>query len=183
MIKDFILNEKIDYSRIKRNVNNLLGLSKKETLPIDVFYIAEQIGIKLLFVKLYNGGISYLYKSENDSSTLLIDSDISYFDKCFLIAHNIGHYIIHSKDKKEFMDGSAIFNIELNNIMEYEANVFALNLILPEEKLIEEYKDIKNNSVNDILVSSLLSVKFGISTKVLDYQLDNIQNKFNNLME
>jgi Zn-dependent peptidase ImmA (M78 family) len=181
MIKDFILNEKIDHNKIKRNVNNLLLLYKSKTLPVDVFNIAEQIGIKVLFVKLYNGGISYLYNSEKESSTLLIDSDISYFDKCFLVAHNIGHYITHSKEKKEFMDGPAIFNIELNNIMEYEANLFALYLLLPEDRIIEQYKEIKSNSVNDILVNSLLSAKFGVNTKILDYRLGTIKEYLLNI--
>ncbi len=170
MINDFILKENIDYKKIKTKVNELLIIDRNELLPIDVFYITEQIGIKLMFVKLYNGGLSYLYLNKGLDKTLLIDSDVSYYDKRFLVAHNIGHYMLHSKNNTDFMDGRAIFNINLNNIMEYEANVYALSLLIPKDKLDNEYKQLREKSVSDILIDSYLSTKFAVNSSVLDYK-------------
>jgi Zn-dependent peptidase ImmA (M78 family) len=170
MINDFTLKENIDYKKIKTKVNELLIIDRNELPPIDVFYITEQIGIKLMFVKLYNGGLSYMYLNEGIDKTLLIDSDVSYYDKRFLAAHNIGHYMLHSKNNADFMDGKAIFNINLNNIMEYEANVFALSLLIPEEKFDIEYNQLKEKSVSDILIDSYLSTRFAVNSSVLDYK-------------
>jgi len=152
--------------------------------PIDVFKIAENLGLEIrsedlgvnvsgvLLIKNNKGIIGYNEK-ENVSSVR----------KRFTIAHEIGHYILHSSDKNLFVDHKnfkAIYrdsNSAKGEIMqEKEANAFAAALLMPK-KLIRDMVDNENFDFFEESTQSrinILAKEFKVSGMAMSIRLSNM---------
>lgn len=146
--------------------------NKPENFTVDIFDIAESIGIKLLDVdfsdvekKLNRPQDSILGAviDTNDDLTVMLKKDLGnsvYYSKMseeekstvlrrrkrFTLAHEIAHACIHlSQDDNKF---KVDMRTELDMLTaesayderEYDANVFAGKLLIPEQKLQYIYK-------------------------------------------
>ena len=58
--------------------------------------------------------------------------------RSIVIAHELGHHVLHQKQIKElqFLQEFNIFDMT-NKDMEYEANLFVSELLLPDEEVLE----------------------------------------------
>ena len=81
----------------------------------------------------------------------------------FTLAHEIGHYILHKEKNSEFKD-TIMFRNEVLDPMEYKANEFAGELLMPENNL-REY--IKNGTRN---IGELANI-FGVSAAAMKYRI------------
>ncbi len=69
---------------------------------------------------------------------IFIKSDLDPVMEKLVLAHELGHHVLHRREAEE-MGGFQEFDIfnTLSNRMEYEANVFAAQLTLPDEEFLE----------------------------------------------
>ena len=81
----------------------------------------------------------------------------------FTLAHELGHYILHKEKNSEFKD-AVFFRNETINSMEYKANEFAGELLMPERSLREHI----NQGVRNI---GELSELFGVSAAAMKYRI------------
>lgn len=91
----------------------------------------------------------------------------------FTIAHELGHYIFHKDDddsQNEFVDTTFFRGMTSNNL-EYTANRFASDLLMPEEDV---RKLIDNENVRSI---SDLALKFGVSSAAMLYRVKELDYK------
>jgi predicted transcriptional regulator len=73
----------------------------------------------------------------------------------FTIAHELGHYFLHSKMGKHQIEVKR----EGNNREEWEANCFAASFLLPEQAFRNAWRECAGNT-------TLVAARFGVSTSV-----------------
>jgi len=108
---------------------------------------------------------------ENSDVLINVDKTLAFDDASFTIAHEIGHYVIHSKFGKHPGYAYKFPIVQEDNVLEYEANWFALGFLMPTSlftKFVEDFCgdiDIKTKI-------ALISTKFNVSTLIAEKRLD-----------
>ena len=82
--------------------------------------------------------------TNGDSAVITIDSKIEFESrKRFVLAHELGHYVLHRHNKKLFQDNSDTLNQWYHKVFgneELEANEFAAEFLMPADIFIDECK-------------------------------------------
>jgi len=98
------------------------------------------------------GLIKFGDKPEPKTSTVFIDKDVDDYDLFFYIAHEVGHHYMH------YVSGQEIPQFRSRNYSrlfkqlpekEQEADVFAYNLLMPEEKIKSVYEILRKTYGNN----------------------------------
>ena len=101
----------------------------------DPFKIAKEIGVKVMFVddlKTLKG----VYKVIKRNRWIFINSNLSPRMQKIVCAHELGHDQLHRHLAKG--DGLVEFMLyDMTSRPEYEANVFAADLLLPDDDILE----------------------------------------------
>lgn len=95
----------------------------------------------------------------------------------FTIAHELGHFILHSKTQAIFVDktpkvffrNSASASGEV--LKEREANAFAAALLMPKLLVIEELKHVEVDAVKAV---NALAEAFKVSSQAMSFRLSNL---------
>lgn len=150
--------------------------------------IAEQNKIKVLVIDLseiWNGKISWAISKNKESDTyeynIFIDSKTNKNRQRFTFAHELGHRFLHEdilKQKNLIIDeeGEYLFRDDCydnisdgNKVLEEEANEFAGNLLMPEEKVRELWLKTQN--------IGLLAEAFDVSVAAMTYRIYKLNLK------
>ncbi|ELY2017908.1 ImmA/IrrE family metallo-endopeptidase [Flavobacterium psychrophilum] len=95
----------------------------------------------------------------------------------FTIAHEIGHFILHSKEQPIFIDKTPSVMYRNNSsstgedFKEREANAFAASLLMPKKLIEQEILNVPNDF--DKAISSLAKI-FGVSQQAISFRLSNL---------
>jgi Zn-dependent peptidase ImmA (M78 family) len=101
----------------------------------DPYKICAQLGIDVRFKDI--GSLSGFYSVIKGQRFIVINEKLSEIDAATVCAHELGHDRLHS----ELARDSAlrdVFLFQMNSKCEYEANLFAAELLIDKEEL-EEY--------------------------------------------
>ena len=149
----------------------------------DMTDLLERHGFKLALISSYSGKVdafgSEIEINGKNYYCILIDSDNnSYFRQQFSLAHELGHWVLHSgKLQPQELD-----SVEYRT-MENEANSFAANFLLPS---LQFKKDIlhKETSLNNYII---LKRKWKVSISSMIYRANSLglltPNEFRNLQK
>lgn len=97
------------------------------------FELAECLKIKVFFVPL--GTLSGFYKYMQRQKCIFINNDIEDDNLMrFVMAHELGHAVLHAKENCYFMDSKTLLN---TSKIETQANLFAINLLVPDDYFAE----------------------------------------------
>ena len=113
---------------IKERVNKLVRKYKTR----DPFEMIKGMNVILVFYPL--DGVRGFYQYFQRNNIIYIDETLSEHDKAFVLAHEIGHMILHKKSNAIFMDSRTQFR---TSKYENEANKFAIELLISDESLCE----------------------------------------------
>ncbi len=134
--------------------------------PINPQKAASLYGIKIKKGNFTNKDISGFYKKEDKS--IYISKEDSLRRQVFTIAHELGHYILHSEIKNEeilYRKNMIEFGISMEND-ESEANWFAVSLLMPKNLSIKVWNKLKD-------VSAIADL-FGVSYMTAYWRLFNL---------
>lgn len=158
--------------------------------PIDVERIAYELGISIvedasLEINDVIGEICFEGSVPKIRINPLQNSYIP--RRRFTIAHEIGHFCLHlDGNRKGFIDSKKTMSRTESywDDHEYQANIFAAQLLMPHELLlttgisiIKDYMKI-NSSGDKMPVNEFvdgMSRKFNVSNKAMEYRLKNIR--------
>lgn len=146
-------------SPIKLNAEAMLDFASHNNLIInnqlDIDRLISNYNINIRKEPL-SPEISGKLEKEGGQWTILVNSKHNEARQRYTLAHEFAHYCLHRNDHSTFED-TAFFRKEENKTMiEYEANQFAAELLMPE-------KSIKTAISEDILSLKDLAKRFGVS--------------------
>jgi Zn-dependent peptidase ImmA (M78 family) len=156
------------------SIRRLLGNNPIIPVPIEAIVLSQ--GIKLLPYDLGNN-ISGVLIRENDSATIGYNKNESRVRNRFTIAHELGHYVLH-EGKELFVDRDfsvmyRINNENINSEEEIEANEYAACILMPEELVLAELKNIHFDYTDDGAIKELAK-KFDVSSVAMSVRISNL---------
>ena len=92
-------------------------------------------GMNIILVNYPLEGVRGFYQYFQRNNIIYLDEKISDSERRFVLAHELGHMILHKKSNAIFMDTRTQFN---TSKYEQEANLFAMELLLPDQ-ILDEY--------------------------------------------
>ena len=121
------------------HLNNYDAIIKKADRIVKKFgtrsaeQIAKELGIKIMECQFKKQKGAYIVIERNRS--ILLKEDLEESMRPIVILHEVGHDRLHQKEASMFKE----FNLfDMNGSrMEYEANLFAAHIMLPDEEMIE----------------------------------------------
>lgn len=105
--------------------------------PIKASAILDQTGLKILQAKFKDENVSGYYNKQEKK--IYVSSSENIRRQIFTIAHELGHFYLHSDLGEETFYRQQALNLSgETNEREQEANLFAASLLMPK-KLVEIY--------------------------------------------
>lgn len=168
--------------RIEKITSEILQANNIKKRPIDIEKIANKLGLEIriedlgrnvsgvLIIKDGKGVIGY-NPSENSSNVR----------RRFTIAHEIGHFLLHSHNEKIFVDKKA-FRTHYRNSdsssgeqkLEREANAFAASILMPRDLLLKDLDKIPFDLGDEQDSIKGLADKFQVSSQAMAFRLSNL---------
>ena len=145
-----------------------------ETDPLDVSALTKLLGIKMSFEPMIGDDSGSLAKQRKTGIWVMKVNSLHHPNRQrFTIAHELGHFIKHRMKCDSFSD-TVFFRNGESNIMEVEANKFAAELLMPEEKFRNFIEHVSNTveSIAEHFHVSSMAVR--IRARELGYQGHNL---------
>ena len=116
------------------NVKDTVSSLIKKYGTSDPFELADYLNISVLYENL--GTINGYYNKPLRMKQIHINRNLDPHLKKYACAHELGHATMHPNSSTPFLRKATLFSI---NKMEIEANTFAVNLLIPDEVILENY--------------------------------------------
>lgn len=113
---------------IKARANRLVRFYKTR----NSFEMIKGMNVILVYYPLE--GVRGFYQYFQRNNIIYIDEKLSDIEKKFVLAHELGHMILHKKSNAIFMDTRTHFNTDR---YENEADLFAMSLLLSDDSISE----------------------------------------------
>ncbi|WP_337659239.1 ImmA/IrrE family metallo-endopeptidase [Eisenbergiella tayi] len=129
----------------------------RKTGTNDPFRIASFLNIPVLFEEL--GSIYGYYNMVLKMKQIHINQELTEFEQIYTCSHELGHAIMHPKANTQFLRNSTLLSVDK---LEREANIFALDLRIGDDILIEHCQ----------YSTSQLSIMLGYSEELIKMRID-----------
>lgn len=96
------------------------------------YELAKCLNIMIIYNAL--GSINGYYTKAYRQKFIVLNDGLSYEQERFTLAHEIGHSVLHPAASTPFFNQNTFFSV---NKLELEANRFALELLLPDDLLLQ----------------------------------------------
>lgn len=148
------------------------------TLPIDIAAIVKSQGIGVRLQPMEESVSGMLVIRDDHAVTVGINQSHHPNRQRFTLAHELGHFLLHGKRTRVFVDSSTMFfrdglAAEGTDKVEIEANAFAAELLMPENVLREITHHQPLDAFDDRAIQSL-AAKFGVSVRALTIRLTKL---------
>ena len=126
----------------KIEINNLtIGILENvdmlDKVPIDIVKVANSLGVKVYNCEFERQGTSGAITNENGKYSIYVKADDAKVTQRYMVAHEIGHFVLHKKDIKDVHYDDVLLRGKFSNDMDEEANYFASCLLMNEEALLK----------------------------------------------
>lgn len=163
--------------KIEKKAEKLLKDLNYSILPVPIKKVIKKLGVDIK-PDFLGDEISGLLITENGRSIIGYNSVEPIVRQRFTLAHELGHYVLHTDDKL-FVDKIMYrknFSSTKERIQESEANAFAAAILMPKELLRKEFDSLTElqNSLTEEDIVDKLSSKFKVSTISMTYRLINL---------
>lgn len=171
-----IIEEKV--TEMMKNINYQDNLEE-----IDIIQIAKKLGFAVGNAILDEEDDGFIIVQDGAEEILGIKTDKligvnskrALEWKRFIIAHEIGHFILHYSEQKSGGMYAHRDHKKGKNNLENDADYFAANLLMPREKFIDKYKELKEKNLNLDEIILLLSRKFVTTPRMTERRIEELQ--------
>jgi len=122
-------------SNNRANIANILS-----TIPVDIYGLIREMGLRV-----FRGQYDYpdhdisgqILKDPEKTDQYLIYVNIKHSKtrQRFTAAHELGHYVLHRDKIGDGITDNALYRSNLSNEIEWEANRFAADILMPIDKI------------------------------------------------
>lgn len=99
----------------------------------DPFELCKATGVEVFYADL--GNLKGMYKYLKKNRFAVINEKLDAYTKTLVCAHELGHDILHQDlAKKIYLQEFMLY--DMKSRPEYEANLFASEILLPDEKIL-----------------------------------------------
>lgn len=165
-------------SLIEQKAEKLLIESKSYSTPVKIKDCAKHLGIILKPIELDADVSGFLLLKDDNTIHIGYNKSNPTNRIRFTIAHEIGHFVLHAKDSKLFVDKEEKVLYRDGNsstgelLKEKEANAFAAALLMPERLLRQEIEKHKDETKEKSIAT--LAKKFIVSEQAITIRLTNL---------
>ena len=117
---------------MKRSIKEIVAYYKRIFKTCDPFEIADCLNIEVQIGNI--GSREGCYMLLKRHKCIFLNESLSENELYLVMAHELGHAVLHPKENCYFIRNKTLF---LNSKYEIEANKFAVELLLPDDVLIE----------------------------------------------
>lgn len=158
-----------DIEKAKDRASTVLKENFIQEPPINVRELAKNYELEVRDIELPVNANNVAGFIDPEKRIIYVNASDSMTRRNFTVAHELGHWLLHQEQLKSEPDKYAVlYRIPLgapnSDPVETEANVFAANLLVPEE-MISMYPDDSNAE---------LAQRFCVSTSVIGYRKKDI---------
>ena len=114
------------------NVKRLADSLVRKYNTRNPFEIISNLNAIVVFYPLH--GVKGFYQYFQRNNLIYIDEALDDVEKNFVCAHELGHMLLHKKTNAIFMDSRTQLN---TTKYEIEADRFAVDLLIPDETILE----------------------------------------------
>lgn len=163
-------------SYIEEKTESLLKETEFFKIGFDIKALCKSLNVKIVG-KDFEEDISGLFVVSDKMPIISYNKSESDKRIRFTIAHELGHYILHSKEQPVFID--RLPKVMYRNVnsttgelhKEREANAFAASLLMPRLLIKDEIENAPDSSEDAI---EYLAKKFKVSEQAMTYRLANL---------
>lgn len=140
-------------------------------IPVKLGALAKELGIEVSAATLSPGVSGEIRRESIDNGEQRYRIRINRHEKKerqrFTLAHEIAHFLLHREKIGDGLEDDVLYRSKLSNNLEYEANRFAAELIMPQAALRIELVNIEP----DEQTAEELAMKFGVSKDAMTIRL------------
>ncbi len=144
-----------------------------DTEPLDIAKLANELGITVRY-EVMNEQISGKLNMENGRWIITVNSLHHPNRQRFTIAHELGHFMLHTATKSNFEDQAFFRGNSVSENGEKEANRYAADLLMPKDSFDNFVKNSSNN-VGEI------AQHFQVSSLAVRYRAKDLGYRGHNL--
>ncbi len=133
-------------------------------VPVPVEGIAEMLGLSVEKLPMDKGVTGQLIWREHKILVNTLQPTVQYR---ITIAHEIGHYILHSNIEASFC------SIRARGGEEQEAEYFAARLLMPATPILNEFRKLSTKDPNEVVAQ--MADRFDVSSKDMRICLKNLR--------
>jgi Zn-dependent peptidase ImmA (M78 family) len=164
-------------SEAERQARAVLAETHSDTLPIPVHAIAEKLGAKIQFEPMPDEISGLLYRDEDETPIVGVNSSHSNTRQRFTIAHEIGHLRLHASET--FIDGIIKRDQRSERAVdpkEIQANGFAAELLMPAHMVLAEVRRLidEKGPQEARTLAPKLAARFDVSPSAMEFRLANL---------
>lgn len=104
-------------------------------------------GMNVILVRCPLDGVRGFYQYFQRNNIIYIDESLTETEQMFVCAHEMGHMFLHKKSNAVYMDSRTYLN---TNRFENEANLFAMELLVPDE-FLADHKQFTTEQISRML--------------------------------
>lgn len=159
----------------------------RQSIPVNVEALAENLGLAVYSDADLSEGISGLIQRDDDGYAIKVSSNEHVYRRRFTMAHELGHYLLHksildeaggTNDNRLYrndINGRA-YNSQIEDIHERQANSFAANLLMPEDAVRQAWEEESQASPRPDGLPSLTALhrRFQVSPSAMKWRLKNL---------
>lgn len=164
------------FKYIEDRAQNLLKENDFFKTGFDINKLIKKLNIELVG-KSFAGDVSGLFVMTDNKAVISFNNNEDIKRIRFTIAHELGHFILHSKEQPFFIDKTS--KVMYRNaasttgeiLKEREANAFAASLLMPRELIKDEISNCPEN-IDDAI--KYLAKLFKVSEQAMSFRLSNL---------
>ena len=109
----------------------------------DPFRLAKALKIKVLFEPMgdYEEACKGFFMVQSRKKVIVINSDLPEIIQRIILTHEIGHAVLHAPTLQAVKAYHDFSLYDATDKTEYEANLFAADLLLPDDEVIAKLKE------------------------------------------
>ena len=169
--------EYVTESAMQHTVAQIHEQAGQRHAPFDPVAAAQKLGLQVFNSEFRNHGTSGVFKKgASGGYEIHVDRSSPRRRARFTVAHELGHFVLHKDEVEAVVDSDVNMyrrrsagreEDPADRQREYQANMFAVEFLMPEEKVREAYR------VTDDLTR--LADVFDVSEEAMGYRVNDLR--------